>query len=140
MVTSSSRNLQTKTDSNVHNAFLEIIKYCKKNTQEEACTGLQGTEVPLRQSTPEATQPTLNQEVMPEIASVTSVSVTLINTETFPIITGLDPLQNLIPGIAQTTTDPSPLILGMPILHLGYISQPPPWLGLINQGIFQWQL
>ena len=32
-------------------------------------------------------------------------------------------------------TDPSPLIMGMPILHLGYKSQPPPWLDLIQQGI-----
>jgi len=32
-------------------------------------------------------------------------------------------------------TDPSPLIMGMPILHLGYKSQPSPWLGLIEQGI-----
>jgi len=46
------------------------------NIQEGACTRLKGTKVPLTQSTPDVlktTLPPLNQEVMPEIASATSV-------------------------------------------------------------------
>ena len=62
---------------------------------------------------------------------------TPINTResvTFPNVKGLNQLQIQVPEIGLTTTDPSPLIMGMPISHLGYKSQPPPWLGLIQQG------
>ena len=64
-------------------------------------------------------------------------ALTPINTResvTFPNVKGLHQLQIQVPEIALTTTDPSPLIMGMLILHLGYKSQPPPWLGLIQQG------
>ena len=54
---------------------------------------------------------------------------------TLPNVKGLNLLQIQVPEIGLTTTDPGPLIMGMPISHLGYKSQPPPWLGLIQQSI-----
>jgi len=98
--------------------FQKSLNVVNNTLQKEACIGLKGTEVPLRQSTPEvlkATLPTLNQA---EIASVTSVSVTPINTresETFPIITEIE-------SGTRDCTDHSPLIMDKPILHLGYRS------------------
>jgi len=56
----------------------------------------------------------------------------LINTRksmTFPIV---HQPHNQVPEIAP---DPSPLILGMPILYISCKMQPPPWQGLISQSI-----
>jgi len=67
---------------------------------------------------------------MPEIASATSVSKTITREPvTFPLE---DPQ---VPEIAPTSTDPKPLILGTPILHVSCKMQLPPWQDLISRGI-----
>lgn len=72
--TSSSRSLQTKL-SQMYTMHFQKSLNVVNNTQEVACTELKGTE---KIHTRSEGHFTLNQEVMPEIASVTVLAMTPI--------------------------------------------------------------